>query len=47
MVGYDACIIDFALNLFLLTKTASMSMYKAVPHSQISGLNTEKLVKID
>ena len=49
-VDYDAHVIDFALNLFLTTKTAlyaQCSCLITVPHSQIPGLNTEKLVKSD
>ena len=46
----DARVIDFALNLFLTTKTALYTQCLClitVHHSQISGLNTEKPVKSD
>ena len=49
-VGYDAHVIDFALNLFLTTKTALFARclcLKTVPHSQIPGLNTDTSVKSD
>ena len=50
MVGYDSRVIDFALNLFLTTKTALYAQCPClitVPYSRIPGLNTEKLVNSD
>ena len=53
MVGYDVHKIDFTLNLLLMTKTALYAQclclitVNHVLHSQIPGLNTEKLVKSD
>ena len=50
MVGYDAHKIDFALNFFLMTKTALYAQCLClitVLHSQMPGLNTEKSVKSD
>ena len=50
MFGYDAHVIDFALNLFLTTIIALYAQCLCsitVPHSQIPALNTEKSVKTD